>query len=180
MLNHSKMMQQSDSKLSQHLQEDQAPSDGKMRQKRKKHGGKGPNSVNQFPLIQSYLEPFEESSNSFYIYIVHSKLASGQLKWNVVQWGDLSTRWGPSTSFTDLLQISTNLHDDDDDDDDDDEHGLQSASTLSVMKKKLVLHCLPKTASTTLREACRHDFDTNVPHLHCLWIRGALPLDIAI
>ena len=171
MLNHSKMMQQSDSKLSQHLQEDQAPSDRKIMRQKRKHGGKEPNSVNQFPLIQSSLEPFEESSNSFYIYIVHSKSASGPLKWNVVQWGDLSTRWGPSTSFTDLLQISTNLHDDDDDDDDDDdEHGLQSASTLSVTKKKLVLHCLPKTASTTLREACRHEFRSKCS-------ASALPVD---
>jgi hypothetical protein len=139
------MMRQSDSKLSQHLQEDQAPPERKMIQKRKQ-GGKEPNSA---PL-----EPFEESSALFYIYIAHSKLASGPVKWNVVQWGDL-VKWGPNTSFNDLLQISTDLHDNDNDGG---QHGLQTTSTNGLMKKKLVLHCLPKTASTTLREACRYEF----------------------
>jgi len=106
-------------------------------------------SVDQFPLTRS-LETFEEPSG-FFIYVVHIASTSGSgkpvspLEWREVRWGDLAANWGRDTSFDDILQMSTELNN---------ELGIKSAQMKGVMKKKLILHCLPKTASTTLREAC--------------------------
>jgi hypothetical protein len=103
-------------------------------------------SAGQSPLTRS-LETFEEPSG-FLIYVVHIPSESGNpspLEWREVRWGDLAAYWGRDTSFDDILQMSTELNN---------ELGIKSASMKGVMKKKLILHCLPKTASTTLREAC--------------------------
>lgn len=107
-------------------------------------------SVDQFPLLTRSLETFEEPSG-FFIYVVHITSTSGSgkqvspLEWREVRWGELAANWGRDTSFDDILQMSTELNH---------ELGIKSASMVGVMKKKLILHCLPKTASTTLREAC--------------------------
>mmetsp|Transcript_10940 Transcript_10940/g.23394 ORF Transcript_10940/g.23394 Transcript_10940/m.23394 type:complete len:519 (+) Transcript_10940:126-1682(+) len=122
-------------------------------------------TVNQFPFTRS-LERFKRSE-SFYLYIVErphassdsangdgtnnnnnnasSDAAAAPLQWSEVRWKDLVDHWGRQTTFTDLLGMATPLHDD----------GRTKLKDGEVaMQKKMILHCLPKAASTTLRRAC--------------------------
>ncbi|KAL3823723.1 hypothetical protein ACHAXA_007294 [Cyclostephanos tholiformis] len=108
-------------------------------------------TANQFPLTRS-LESFRDP-NDFFIYVVHTASTSGSgdsssLEWKEVRWGDLAAKWGRDTSFDDIIQMSTELHN---------ERGMNTESMEGAMKKKFLLHCLPKAASTTLREACMHE-----------------------
>ena len=107
-------------------------------------------SANQFPLTRS-METFQDPSD-FFIYVVYTTSTSGSefgdassLGWKEFRWGDVASDWGRDTSFDDILQMSTELRN---------ERGMKSVSTEGAMKMKFVLHCLPKAASTTLREAC--------------------------
>ncbi|KAL3760104.1 hypothetical protein ACHAWU_002175 [Discostella pseudostelligera] len=103
---------------------------------------------------------FPSHSSTLFIYIANTysskTSATPLLEWSEVQWKDLIEGWNQETTFTNLLQMSTMiLHNDGGD-------TLPSASTTStspqvvedVMRTKMILHCLPKTASTTLRAAC--------------------------
>ncbi|KAL9190871.1 hypothetical protein ACHAXT_000577 [Thalassiosira profunda] len=97
--------------------------------------------VNDFPFTRS-LEKFTRSKN-FYIYVVSTPASEGApLEWAEVSWKDLVIDWGRETTFEELLQMSTPLGN----------NGGEPAA--EGMQKKLVLHCLPKAASTTLRRAC--------------------------
>lgn len=110
--------------------------------------------TNRFPFTRS-LENFK-TSNSFFLYVVKSTsplgdidadASSSPLEWSEVRWKDLVVNWGRDTTFDDLLQMSTLL---------DSSHAdkRKSASVEVAMPKKLILHCLPKAASTTIRRAC--------------------------
>ncbi|KAL3786057.1 hypothetical protein HJC23_003905 [Cyclotella cryptica] len=108
---------------------------------------------NEFPFTRS-LKTFD-TSNTFYLYIVQSTSSdeSSSLEWNEVPWKQLVHNWNPSTTFDDLIYFgsaiqppptTTNNNND-----------IPSSSASTSLTKKLVLHCLPKTASTTLRDACK-------------------------
>lgn len=109
-------------------------------------------TVNQFPFTRS-LERFKRSER-FFVYVVqlNSTSSSGggadlsppsPLEWSEVRWKDLVVNWGRNTTFSDLLKMSTPLHNDG-----------KTGSGEGAMQKKLILHCIPKAASTTLRRAC--------------------------
>ena len=109
-------------------------------------------TVNQFPFTRS-LERFKRSE-SFFLYVVQLSSTSSSgggadlsppspLEWSEVRWKDLVVNWGRNTTFSDLLEMSTPLHNDG-----------KTGSGEGAMQKKLILHCIPKAASTTLRRAC--------------------------
>ena len=109
-----------------------------------------PMVADQFPFTRS-LETFVRSK-SFYIYVVHSSSSPGDgsdattpLEWHEVGYKDLVQNWGRNTTFDDLLDMSITLHDN---------NNKKQSTTEGIMKRKLILHCLPKAASTTLRRAC--------------------------
>ncbi|KAL7542046.1 hypothetical protein ACHAXR_011460 [Thalassiosira sp. AJA248-18] len=113
----------------------------------------------KFPFTRS-LENFRRS-NSFFLYVVHGTSSSGNgadanlspsspLEWSEIRWGDLVENWGRNTTFDNLLQVSTSLKQD-----------RRANSDEVTMQKKLVLHCLPKAASTTLRRACYNNLKEN-------------------
>ena len=102
-------------------------------------------SANEFPFTRS-LRDFRASSN-FYIYVVESTTDNGEdespLQWHEVQWKSLLENWNRNSTFDDIISLSTSLDDE------------NTERVDGVMPKKFVIHCLPKTASTTLRMACR-------------------------
>jgi hypothetical protein len=108
-------------------------------------------SVNEFPFTRSLIS--FDSSDTFYLYIVQSTLdeSSPSLEWSEVPWKQLVHNWTPTTTFSDLTHLSTPLHQD------------GPSSTRGSLPKKLVIHCLPKTASTTLRNACKRLIINNCP-----------------
>lgn len=116
----------------------------------------------QFPFTRS-LEQFGRSAN-FFIYVVQStsppasgsggggsglsiSTSSSPLEWSEVRWKDLVLNWERNTTYENLLQMSTSLADNEG------ETG-SALSAAGAIPKKIVLHCLPKAASTTLRRAC--------------------------
>jgi len=107
-------------------------------------------AVNQFPFTRN-METFVRSQG-FYLYVVRlsptntdsdASRPSSPLQWSEVRWKELVVNWGRTTTFSDLLQMSTPLQD-----------NKRRKSGEGDMQKKLILHCLPKAASTTLRRAC--------------------------
>ncbi len=121
--------------------------------------------INSFPFTRS-LRSYTDADN-FFIHIVQSTTANedqrSYLKWSEVRWRDVQTKWDRNTIFSDLIALSTPLHPD------------ETSKTLryapsSSEKPKIVIHCLPKTASTTLRVACREHIRKN-----CEFI-GNMPL----
>ncbi|KAL7550897.1 hypothetical protein ACHAWF_014101 [Thalassiosira exigua] len=113
-----------------------------------RHGlGQAALKTNQFPFVRS-LENFRRS-NSFYIYIVNSHSVSpGQqslLEWREVAWKKLVEGWGRDTTFDGLREMAAPVKR---------RARVKAGKPGEFMRKKLVLHCLPKTASTTLRRAC--------------------------
>ncbi|KAL7541423.1 hypothetical protein ACHAXR_010910 [Thalassiosira sp. AJA248-18] len=106
----------------------------------------------KFPFTRS-LENFRRDK-SFFLYVVHGTSSShsggdanpspsSPLEWSEIRWGDLVQNWRRNTTFDNLLQVSTSLK----------QHRRANSDEVT-MQKKLVLHCLPKAASTTLRKAC--------------------------
>ena len=128
--------------------------------------------ANQFPFTRS-LDTFKRSSQ-FYVYVVHSTTTSGDdtnadqtntspLEWSEVRWKELVINWGRQTSFDDLLSMTTILHENT-------KKGTKKSNNAlsnneGIMKKKLILHCLPKSASTTLRRACYKNMKDNCPEI---------------
>ena len=102
-------------------------------------------SANEFPFTRS-LRDFRTSSD-FYIYVVESITDDGEdgapLQWYEVQWKSLLENWNRNSTFHDIISLSTSLQKGD------------TERVENAMPKKFVVHCLPKTASTTLRMACR-------------------------
>lgn len=110
--------------------------------------------ANQFPFTRN-LERFR-TSNGFFIYVVQSGATqTSRLRWSEVRWKELVRNWGRKTTFSDLLDMSERL--------------VSGAKDPKLgkgqrwMKKKLILHCLPKAASTTLRRACYKNMKDNCP-----------------
>lgn len=108
-------------------------------------------SANEFPFTRS-LRDFRASSD-FYIYVVESTTDNGEggspLQWHEVQWKSLLENWNRNSTFDDIITLSTSLQNE------------NAERAENVMPKKFVIHCLPKTASTTLRKACRRHLWTN-------------------
>ena len=104
-------------------------------------------SNNEFPFTRS-LKTFD-SSNNFYIYAVN---ASDSLEWSELSWKQLVNKWNPSTTFDELIRLGSSLE-------------KTEEQSISVTSKKLVIHCLPKTASTTLRDACKRLMDKKCPEV---------------
>ena len=101
-----------------------------------------------FPFTRSFTT-FKNSATLF-IYIANTIVTSSSplLEWSEVRWKDLMDAWHQDTTFADLLQLSTVIHNTKND-------GYNTMpSETSASKTKMILHCLPKTASTTLRVAC--------------------------
>jgi hypothetical protein len=101
-----------------------------------------------FPFTRS-LKTFDSSDN-FYIYAVNTASDESPLEWSEVPWKQLVHNWKPSTTFDELVHLGSVLQPTD----------VQSTATTL---KKLVIHCLPKTASTTLRDACKRLMDKKCP-----------------
>lgn len=110
--------------------------------------------TNDFPFTRS-LKTFK-TSQSFFIYIVQSNEKQQQLEWSEVRWKDLVLNWDRDSTFENLIGLSTPL-------DDTATTTLnkrnQQERQIQLLQKKLVIHCLPKTASTTLRKACKGVID---------------------
>ncbi|KAL3782085.1 hypothetical protein ACHAWO_005755, partial [Cyclotella atomus] len=105
----------------------------------------------EFPFTRS-LKTFDSSDN-FYIYTVNAASSddAAALQWSEVPWKQLVHKWNPSTTFVELVNFGSAL-----------QQQNADAATSSIAKK-LVIHCLPKTASTTLRDACKRLMDKKCP-----------------
>ncbi|KAL7468439.1 hypothetical protein ACHAXS_008668 [Conticribra weissflogii] len=105
---------------------------------------------NSFPFTRS-LRSFANSQH-FFINVVQSASTNNSeqspLEWSEVSWKDLMAKWGRSTTFSDLIGFSMPILPEDS------SQALKYATSFDE-KPKMILHCLPKTASTTLRSACR-------------------------
>mmetsp|Transcript_120 Transcript_120/g.239 ORF Transcript_120/g.239 Transcript_120/m.239 type:complete len:467 (-) Transcript_120:54-1454(-) len=125
-------------------------------------------------VIHNNIFPFTRSlrsytgADTFMIHIVQSTTSDGDnqsstLQWSEVRWRDVQTKWDRNTIFSDLIALSTPLYAEE-------ISKAQNYSPPSKEKPKIVIHCLPKTASTTLRVACRQHLRQN-----CEFI-GNMPL----
>ena len=136
------------------------------------------NADGALPFTRSYVSFEDNNSTALYVYIVNTIMSSASssplLEWSEVQWEDLIDGWNQDTAFTDLLRMSaTTLYTNDG------SGTLPSATSSSssssstgpglgrggTMRTKLILHCLPKTASTTLRTACNIHLRKNCPSI---------------
>ena len=110
--------------------------------------------TDEFPFTRS-LETFDSSDN-FYIYTVNTVSSEdASLEWSEVPWKELVHKWNPTTTFDELINLGSRVQQSEEE---------QSTSSPGI-PKKLVIHCLPKTASTTLRDACKHLLDDKCPEV---------------
>jgi hypothetical protein len=111
-------------------------------------------AANEFPFTRS-LKTFDSSDN-FYIYTVNAASSddAAALQWSEVPWKELVHKWNPSTTFDELIDFGSELQQ---------QQADTASSSSSTIPKKMVIHCLPKTASTTLRDACKRLMDKKCP-----------------
>eukprot|EP00584_Thalassiosira_punctigera_P009039 CAMPEP_0172529076 /NCGR_PEP_ID=MMETSP1067-20121228/3247_1 /TAXON_ID=265564 ORGANISM="Thalassiosira punctigera, Strain Tpunct2005C2" /NCGR_SAMPLE_ID=MMETSP1067 /ASSEMBLY_ACC=CAM_ASM_000444 /LENGTH=399 /DNA_ID=CAMNT_0013313065 /DNA_START=26 /DNA_END=1225 /DNA_ORIENTATION=+ len=81
----------------------------------------------------------ELSTTSLPIYLLD--LTSNQTAQTT--WGILAERWNRTTQYGDLFEMATSVP------------SLPSPVTISVRRTVVMIHCGPKTGSTTLRKACK-------------------------
>jgi hypothetical protein len=102
---------------------------------------------NEFPFTRSF-RSFKTPEN-FFIYAVNAPSSdNSSLEWSEIPWKQLVNNWGPSTTFDDIITYGSLL---------------EQTDSQPALSKKLVIHCLPKTASTTLRDACNKLLDEKCP-----------------
>ena len=108
------------------------------------------NLSDEFPFTRSLKTV--DSSDNFYVYTVNAASSSDNdaaLQWSEIPWNQLVHKWNPSTTFDEIITLGSALT------------STNAPSTAS--NKKMVIHCLPKTASTTLRDACKRLMDKKCP-----------------
>ena len=118
-----------------------------------------PMKANQFPFTR-LLETFTRSQQ-FFVYVVqNAEKNPGGLQWSEVRWKELVLNWGRTTTFDDLIGMTTVLHNTNKS-----KQQQQQLLQEGIMKRKLILHCLPKAASTTLRRACYKHMKETCPEI---------------
>ena len=111
-----------------------------------------------FPFERS-LDAFTRSSE-FYLSLAASPSGDGdgdgappRLEWSEATWKTLAGRWDRAATFADLLDLSTPLRGD-------------ARPDVGALPTKLILHCVPKAASTTLRNACKRNMAKHCGEVH--------------